>query len=161
MPTPDTALVYPGTGLFEGTVLSEGRGTTRPFEIDRRARHRLALARDARTTSHLPGVRFRETYFVPTFSKFVNQTCGGVQVHVTDPRAFDAIRTAVAMLVTAKALHPDVFALAPGQLHRQALRLRPAAHHGRRGRGVDEVIGAWQAELAEFDRDAQPYLLYR
>ncbi|MEU8631572.1 DUF1343 domain-containing protein [Amycolatopsis sp. NPDC048633] len=160
MPTPDTALVYPGTGMFEGTVFSEGRGTTRPFEIigapglDWRWREKLEdLA--------LPGARFREAYFVPTFSKFVNLTCGGVQVSVDDPRSFDAIRTAVAMLVTAKVLHPDVFAWRPDNYIDKLSgsdRLRTMIDAGA---GVDEVTGAWRAELAEFDRKRRRYLLYR
>ncbi|MEV7093591.1 DUF1343 domain-containing protein [Amycolatopsis sp. NPDC051045] len=160
MPTPDTALVYPGTGMFEGTVFSEGRGTTRPFEIigapglDWRWREKLEdLA--------LPGARFRETYFVPTFGKFVNQACGGVQLSVGDPRAFDAIRTAVAMLVTAKAVHPDVFAWRPDNYIDKLSgsdRLRTMVDAGA---GVDEVTGAWRAELAEFDRRRRHYLLYR
>jgi uncharacterized protein YbbC (DUF1343 family) len=160
MPTPDTALVYPGTGMFEGTVFSEGRGTTRPFEIigapglDWRWREKLEEL-------GLPGARFRETYFVPTFSKFVNQTCGGVQLSVTDPRAFDAIRTAVAMLVTAKALHPDKFAWRPDHyvdLLSGSDRLRTMVDAGA---SVDDVTGSWQAELAEFDRKRRRYLLYR
>ena len=101
MPTPETALVYSGTCLFEGTNLSEGRGTTRPFEllgaegVDRRwaaAANELAL----------PGVLFREAYFAPTFSKFQGKTIGGVQVHVHDRAAFDPVRTGIALLVTAK-----------------------------------------------------------
>ncbi len=160
MPTPDTALVYPGTGLFEGTVLSEGRGTTRPFELigapglDWRWREKLEDLR-------LPGTKFREIYFVPTFSKFVNQTCAGVQVSVDDPRVFDAIRTAVAMLVTAKALHPDVFAWRPDNYIDKLSgsdRLRTMIDAGA---GVDEVTGAWRAELAEFDKRRRHYLLYR
>ena len=90
MPTPDTALLYPGTCLFEATNLSEGRGTTRPFEllgapyID----HRWAEALQARD---VPGVEFREAYFTPTFSKQAGQVCGGVQVHVTDHSRVEAI----------------------------------------------------------------------
>jgi uncharacterized protein YbbC (DUF1343 family) len=160
MPTPDTALVYPGTGMFEGTVFSEGRGTTRPFEIvgapglDWRWREALEdLA--------LPGARFREAYFVPTFGKFVNQACGGVQVSVADPRAFDPIRTTVAMFVTAKAVHPDVFAWRPDNYIDKLSgsdRLRTMVDAGA---GVDEVTGAWRAELAEFDRTRRRHLLYR
>ncbi|WP_328447733.1 exo-beta-N-acetylmuramidase NamZ family protein [Amycolatopsis sp. NBC_00438] len=160
MPTPDSALVYPGTGMFEGTVFSEGRGTTRPFEIigapglDWRWREKLEEL-------HLPGAKFREIYFVPTFGKFVNETCGGVQVSVSDPRAFDAIRTAVAMLVTAKALHPDKFAWRPDNYIDKLSgsdRLRTMVDAGA---GVDEVTGAWRAELAEFDRRRRRHLLYR
>src|SRR5690606_33683245 len=81
MPTPDTALLYPGTCLFEGTNLSEGRGTTRPFELIGApfVDHEWAAAlNDAR----LPGVTFRETYFTPSFNKYVGEVCGGVQVHI-------------------------------------------------------------------------------
>lgn len=159
MPTSDTALVYPGTGLFEGTVFSEGRGTTRPFEVigapgvDWRWRDEL-------TALGLPGVRFRETYFVPTFSKFVNQTCGGVQIAVTDPPSFDAIRTAVGMLVTAKKLHPGIFAWrADNGIDKLAGsdRLRTMVD---RGAGVDEIVGAWKAELDEFTARRRPHLIY-
>ncbi|MFD4195348.1 exo-beta-N-acetylmuramidase NamZ family protein [Amycolatopsis thermoflava] len=159
MPTADTALVYPGTGMFEGTVFSEGRGTTRPFEIigapgiDWRWRDEL-------TALGLAGVRFRETYFVPTFGKFVNQTCGGVQLTVTDPASFDAIRTAVAMLVTAKKLHPDLFGWrADNGIDKLtgSDRLRTMVD---RGAGVDEIVGSWQAELDEFTARRRPHLLY-
>ncbi|NIH86732.1 exo-beta-N-acetylmuramidase NamZ family protein [Amycolatopsis granulosa] len=160
MPTPDTALVYPGTGLFEGTVFAEGRGTTRPFEIlgapgvDWRWRDEL-------TALGLPGARFRETYFVPTFGKFVNQTCGGVQLTVTDPASFDAIRTAVAMLVTAKKLHPGLFGWrADNGIDKLSGsdRLRTMVD---RGAGVDEIVGSWQSELGEFTARRRPYLHYR
>ncbi|MDQ0378710.1 exo-beta-N-acetylmuramidase NamZ family protein [Amycolatopsis thermophila] len=160
MPTADTALVYPGTGMFEGTVFSEGRGTTRPFEIvgspgvDWRWRDEL-------TKVGLAGVQFRETYFVPTFGKFVNQTCGGVQLTVTDPAAFDAIRTAVAMLVTAKKLHPDLFGWrADNGIDKLtgSDRLRTMIDSGA---GVDDVVGSWRAELDEFTARRRPYLRYR
>jgi uncharacterized protein YbbC (DUF1343 family) len=159
MPTADTALVYPGTCLFEGTSFSEGRGTTRPFEtigapgVDWRWAHRL-------NTIGLPGVGFRETYFTPTFSKFRARTCGGVQLHVTDPRAFDAIRTAVAMLVTAKRLYRSAFAWRADHwidLLSGSSRLR---HMVDRGAGVDDVVGAWRAELASFRQLRAQYLLY-
>jgi uncharacterized protein YbbC (DUF1343 family) len=159
MPTPDTALVYPGLGMFEGTVFSEGRGTTRPFEIvgapgvDWRWREAL-------TALALPGVDFRETYFVPTFSKFVNQTCGGVELTVTDLRTFDAIRTAVAMFVTAKRVHPDLFGWRP-DFYIDKLsgsnRLRTMVDAGA---DVTEIVQSWQAELAGFTAKRQPYLLY-
>ena len=98
MPTVDTALVYPGQCLLEGTNLSEGRGTTRPFEICGAPwvdGHALA------TRLHeaaLPGVALRAMTFRPTFQKFAGQTCGGVQLHVTDREAFQPIRTSLAVL---------------------------------------------------------------
>ena len=105
MPTPDTALLYPGTCLFEATNMSEGRGTTRPFEligapyVDQRWAERL-------NDHDLPGVAFREAYFTPTMSKNANKVNGGVQVHITDPARVDAPATAVHMLVDALALYP-------------------------------------------------------
>lgn len=164
MPTPDTALVYPGTGMFEGTNLSEGRGTTRPFElvgapyVDYRWAERLA-ARE------IPGVGFREAYFTPTFSKHLNKVCGGVQVHVTDPMTFDPLRVAVEMLVAAKAVYPE-FAWRVDNDPRPywidklsgSTRLREQVTAGA---SADEVVGAWSAELADFNRRRAQYLLYR
>lgn len=160
VPTPQTALAYPGTCLFEGTVFSEGRGTTRPFEIigapgvDWRWAEALNQAR-------LPGVRFREHYFSPTFSKWVGQVCGGVQLHITDERRFQAIRTAVTMLVTAKQTHPDVFGWRPDNFIDKlsgSTRLRTMIDAGAT---VDQVTGAWRDELAAFARLREKYLIYR
>ena len=109
MPTPDTALVYPGTCMFEGTNLSEGRGTTRPFELIGAPYVDDRWATALRDQGH-PGVQFREAYFTPTFSKHVNTACGGVQLHVTDPSTFDALRTATAMIVAAKKIYGSDFA---------------------------------------------------
>ena len=160
MPTPTTALVYPGTCLFEGTVLSEGRGTTRPFEIIGAPGMDWRWA-EALNAARLPGVRFRETYFVPTFSKWVGETCGGVQVHITDERRFQPIRTAVTMLVTAKQVHPDVFAWRPDNYIDKlsgSARLRTMVDAGA---SVDEVTGAWRDELAAFAKLREKYLTYR
>ena len=160
VPTPQTALAYPGTCLFEGTVFSEGRGTTRPFEIigapgiDWRWAEALNQAR-------LPGVRFREHYFAPTFSKWVGQVCGGVQLHITDERRFQAIKTAVTMLVTAKQVHPDVFGWRPDNFIDKlsgSARLRTMIDAGAT---VNDVTGAWRDELAAFARLREKYLIYR
>lgn len=160
MPTQSTALVYPGTCMFEGTLLSEGRGTTRPFEIigapdiDWRWAERLNAA-------GLPGVRFREIYFAPTFSKHVNKVCGGVQLHLTSERDFEAIRTAVTMIVTAKQLYPTVFGWRPDNWIDKLTGSDRLRHMVDAGAGVDDVVGAWQEELAGFRRLREPYLLYR
>ncbi|MFD0308759.1 exo-beta-N-acetylmuramidase NamZ domain-containing protein [Streptomyces sp. NPDC127119] len=159
MPTPDTALVYSGTCLFEGTNLSEGRGTTRPFEllgaegIDRR------WAAEAGRLG-LPGVHFREAYFAPTFSKFQGRTVGGVQLHVHDRAAYDPVRTGIALLVTAKqvwsgfAWRPDnwIDKLTGSTLVRTMIDA---------GATADEVVAGWQDELAAFRRVRKEYLLYR
>ncbi|MCB9563818.1 MAG: DUF1343 domain-containing protein [Kofleriaceae bacterium] len=110
MPTCDTALVYPGMCLVEGTELSEGRGTTRPFELVG-APHLdgWALA-DALAADGLPGVRFRPVVFTPMFQKHARVACGGVQLHVTDPRGFRPYLTGVAVLRAAHAQDPARFA---------------------------------------------------
>ncbi|MFF5368418.1 exo-beta-N-acetylmuramidase NamZ domain-containing protein [Streptomyces sp. NPDC013187] len=159
MPTPETALVYSGTCLFEGTNLSEGRGTTRPFEllgaegVDRR----WAAAADELA---LPGVRFREAYFAPTFSKFQGKTIGGVQVHVHDRAAFDPVRTGIGLLVTAKQVWSG-FAWRPDNWIDKltgSARVRTMIDAGAR---TDEVVAGWQEDLAAFRRTRRAYLLYR
>jgi uncharacterized protein YbbC (DUF1343 family) len=109
MPTVDTAFVYPGLCLLEGTNLSEGRGLTRPFEIigapfldgNRWAADLGAM--------DLGGVRFRPLSFRPTFHKFAGQSCGGVQLHITDRRAFRPYRTGLALLLAARSQAPEQF----------------------------------------------------
>ncbi|GAP51043.1 exo-beta-N-acetylmuramidase NamZ family protein [Streptomyces azureus] len=159
MPTPETALVYSGTCLFEGTNLSEGRGTTRPFEllgaegIDRRwaaAANELAL----------PGVRFREAYFAPTFSKFQGRTIGGVQLHVRDRDVFDPVRTGIALLVTARKVWSGFAWRSDNWIDKLtgSTRVRTMIDAGA---DTDEVVAGWQEELAAFRRTRRKYLLYR
>jgi uncharacterized protein YbbC (DUF1343 family) len=110
MPTPATALVYPGMCLGEGTNVSEGRGTCRPFEqfgapwLDA---HEVASALDALA---LPGVTFRPCSFTPTFDKFQGVSCQGAFLHVTDRRAFDPFVTGIAVFQTCRRLGGDNFA---------------------------------------------------
>lgn len=159
MPTPETALVYSGTCLFEGTNLSEGRGTTRPFEllgaegIDRRwaaAANELAL----------PGVLFREAYFAPTFSKFQGRTIGGVQVHVHDRDVFDPVRTGIALLVTARKVWSGFAWRSDHWIDKLtgSARVRTMIDAGA---DTDEVVAGWREELAAFRRMRREYLLYR
>jgi uncharacterized protein YbbC (DUF1343 family) len=109
MPTYDTALVYPGGCLLEGTNLSDGRGTTRPFEIT--GAPWLDGARLARglAATDLPGFVARPLSFEPTFHKHARQTCGGVQIHVTDVQAFRPVATYVALIALAQRAHPEHF----------------------------------------------------
>lgn len=158
MPTPDTALVYSGTCLFEGTNLSEGRGTTRPFEllgaegIDGRW---AAAANELR----LPGVHFREAYFAPTFSKFQGKTVGGVQIHVHDRAAYDPVRTGIALLVTAKQVWSGFAWRSDNWIDKLTgnTRVRTLIDAGA---STDEVVADWQQELSAFRRTRREYLLY-
>ncbi|MCZ2524808.1 exo-beta-N-acetylmuramidase NamZ family protein [Streptomyces sp. HB2AG] len=158
MPTPDTALLYPGTCLFEGTSLSEGRGTTRPFELigAEGADGRWAAALNE---AGLPGVRFREAYFTPTFSKFAGKTVGGVQVHPTDRDALDAVRTGIAMLVTAKR-HVPGFAWRSDNWIDKLTGSDRVRRQIDAGAGTDEVVGAWQEGLDRFRALRREHLLY-
>lgn len=160
MPTLDTAIVYPGQVLLEGTNLSEGRGTTRPFElfgapwIDG-----YVLARELNALA-LPGVRFREAWFTPTFSKFVGQRCGGCQLHVLDRNAFRPIATTLAILRRVAdshgaklELHADYFDKVMG-----TATVREAFV---RGDTVEAITGRFAEGLANFERQREPVLLYR
>ena len=110
MPTPDTALVYPGGCLIEGTNLSEGRGTTRPFEIvGAPFIDGVRLARDLASTN-LAGFVARPIHFLPTFQKHAGQPCGGVQIHVTNARAFRPVAAYVALVALAHRQSPERFA---------------------------------------------------
>ncbi|MFI1734321.1 exo-beta-N-acetylmuramidase NamZ domain-containing protein [Streptomyces acidicola] len=158
MPTPDTALVYAGTCLFEGTNLSEGRGSTRPFEllgaegIDRRWAEKAEEL-------ELPGVHFREAYFTPTFSKFQGKTVGGVQIHVHDRAAYDPVRTGIALLVTAKQVWSGFAWRSDNWIDKLtgSARVRTMIDAGA---DTDEVVAGWQDELAAFRRVRREYLLY-
>lgn len=164
MPTLDTAIAYPGTCFFEGTNVSEGRGTTRPFEqvgapfVDG---HRLA---DALNDMQMPGVRFRSVYFQPSASKHAGHVCQGVQLHVVERDVFDPIRTGFAALIALRAQCPDDFAwripsggihnfdrLAGGEDIRRAIEAEC---------DVDQLMAAWQGDLDSFAAVRQRYLLY-
>jgi len=168
MPTVDTAWVYPGSCLIEGTNLSEGRGTTRPFEIIGAPfidGHRLA---DALATSDLPGVRFRPLSFRPTFHKFAGQSCGGVQLHVTDRAAFRPYRTGVALLAAARAVSGGAFAWRAEPYEfvsdRPAIDLLTGGDAVRlgieRGLPLDEIAATWRAAERAFVEHRKPHLLY-
>ena len=162
MPRVETAVVYPGTCLFEATNLSEGRGTTRPFELIGApyVDHQWAESLNA---LDLPGVDFREAYFTPSFSKHTGVACAGVQLHVTDRDDFEAIRTAIAMIVTARGLY-DEFAwresAPPFWMDKlsgnEQVRLAIDA-----GADFDEVVSVWHDELAEFRTIRAQHLIYR
>lgn len=159
MPTLDTATVYPGQVLIEGTNLSEGRGTTKPFEffgapwIDG-----YVLTRELNTLA-LPGVAFRETWFTPTFSKWAGERCGGCQMHVVDREVFRSITVTLALLETIRRLygaklelHPDYYDKVMGtSLVREAFE---------RGEGFAQIVARWETGLAEFGRLRAEFLLY-
>ena len=168
LPTLDSAIVYPGAVLFEGTMLSEGRGTTRPFElvgapwIDG---ERLAAAMNAR---HLGGVHFRPVFFEPTFQKHAGQTCGGCQIHVTDRRTFGPVRVAVELIAEFRRQSPQSFAWRqppyeyehdkwPIDILYGSDRLRTSLD---RGEDVHPLVDSWGNDEDGFRRVREKYLLY-
>ncbi|MFF1746172.1 exo-beta-N-acetylmuramidase NamZ family protein [Streptomyces mirabilis] len=158
MPTADTALVYSGTCLFEGTNLSEGRGTTRPFELLGAEDIDGRWALEANQLK-VPGVRFREAYFAPTFSKFQGKTIGGVQIHVHDRAAYDPVRTGIALLVTAKKVWSG-FAWRSDHWIDKLTGSAKVRTMIDAGATTDEVVAAWQDELKAFQKIRKDYLLY-
>ena len=160
MPTPQTATLYPGTGMVEATDWSEGRGTTRPFELIGAPYldHRWAEALNAR---NLPGVQFREAYFTPISSKNQGKVCGGVQVHIIDAEKVDAIEVGTHMLVEARRIYPE-FAWR-GDGGRWIGLLTGSGRFQQQleaGASAAEIIAAWQPELQRFRDDTEPHLLY-
>jgi molybdopterin-guanine dinucleotide biosynthesis protein MobB len=168
MPTPGTALVYPGACLVEGTNLSEGRGTTRPFELlgapwldaDEAAERANALA--------LPGVVFRPHVFIPTFQKQAGMTCGGVQTHVTDAEAFRPYETYLRLLKALRDMNPERFQWRTETYEYRddmpAIDLLTGTPTYRRlvdaGESLDGWISTFQRDVAKFDADRREHLLY-
>ncbi|MDH4197451.1 MAG: DUF1343 domain-containing protein [Candidatus Aminicenantes bacterium] len=159
MPTLDTATVYPGQLYLEGTNVSEGRGTTRPFELFGAPWVDGAELTARLNALDLPGVRFREAWFSPTFSKFQGELCGGCQLHVTDRRAFRSFATVLHIIKTLRdaypakfEFHPDYFDKVMGTSKvREALEL---------GKPVAEILAGLEAPLRDFAALRRPYLLY-
>ncbi len=109
IPTPTTALVYGGLCLFEGTNLSEGRGTTRPFETIGAPWIDGENLRDIMASYELPGVVFSVSFFIPAFSKYKAQSCSGVTIHITDKKSFKPVKTGIYLLYTIAREYPSHF----------------------------------------------------
>ncbi|MDF2680944.1 MAG: hypothetical protein K0R47_2134 [Brevibacillus sp.] len=161
MPTPETALVYPGNCLFEGTNLSEGRGTTRPFELIGATYIKGWEIADQMNHLDLPGVSFREAYFNPTFSKHAGKNVGGLQLYVTDRDEYDPIRTALTIMVELKKQYPDDFAWRSDNWIDKLMGTDKVRRAINDGVSVDDIIADWQDELNAFKQLRESYLLYR
>jgi len=169
MPTTDTARVYPGGCLIEGTNLSEGRGTTRPFEWIGAPWLDAHAYADALAAERLPGVKFRPARFTPTFHKWANRLCGGVQVHITDQARFKPVLTYLAVIAVARRLAPSGFRWKrpPYEFERRRLPIdillgTDVIRRGlERGRGLREIERGWLGDLARWRRRRVPVLLYR
>lgn len=168
MPTLDTAIVYPGAVLFEGTQLSEGRGTTRPFEflgapwIDA---ERFAADMNA---LRLPGVRFRPVVFEPTFHKFAQQGCGGIQSHVLDRKTYRPVLCGAALLSRFHAANPAKFAWRqpPYEYEHDKMPIDILAGSSELRRqveaGVDprDIAASWEDGVTAFRKATKEFLIY-
>ncbi|MEN8140498.1 MAG: DUF1343 domain-containing protein [Thermodesulfobacteriota bacterium] len=170
MPAFNTALVYPGQVIWEGTNISEGRGTSLPFELCGApfVEPDAVLAFLAAARTPLPGCLLRPLFFEPTFHKWAGETCGGFQIHVTDPDAFRPYRTSLALLQAISRLYPDEFAYKeppyeyefdklPLDLILGDSDLRQALAAGG---DIMELEAAWMPELNDFLDKRRQVLLY-
>lgn len=168
IPALDSALVFPGTVHLEGTNASEGRGTTRPFEIVGAPWVRAEAFCRALNARALPGVYFRPVVFEPTFQKHARATCGGCQIHVLDRRAFRPVLTGVAVLEQIRAADPASFQWKkppyeyetdkqPIDIIAGALWFRDAIEAGE---PAEQIAARWEKSAAEFAELRRPCLLY-
>jgi uncharacterized protein YbbC (DUF1343 family) len=159
MPTLDTATVYPGLVYLEGTNVSEGRGTTRPFELFGAPWIDGAALTKTLNALALPGVVFREAWFTPTFSKFQGTLCGGTQVHVTDRAAFRSVATLLHIVKALRDAYPAEFKFHPDYFDKVmgGSRVREALE---KGTSVADILAGLEPGLEEFRALRRPYLLY-
>jgi uncharacterized protein YbbC (DUF1343 family) len=168
IPTLDSAVVYPGTVLFEGTNVSEGRGTTRPFELVGAPWASAERFADVMNRLEIPGVHFRPVVFEPTFHKHAGIACGGCQIHVRDRRRFPAVEAGVALIIAFRATDEDRFQWRdpPYEYEREKLpfdilagssALREQIEHGLTAR---EIARSWTPDVHEFMKVREKFLIY-
>ena len=159
MPTVRTATVYPGLCLIEATNLSEGRGTTRPFELVGAPWLKSRELAERLNRLQLPGVRFREQAFTPTFSKYRDEQCQGIQIHVVDRNSFHPLSMVLHLLKEVRKLHPEQLALEETFFDRLVGNswVRGALLQGQ---PVEQIVNQWQPALQEFKQNREKYLLY-
>jgi len=168
MPTLDTALVYPGGVLLEGTNISEGRGTTKPFEIIGAPWiEPRAFAAELKTFG-FAGVAFRPLFFTPAWDKYANEQCGGIQIHVANRREFRPVRCGAAIVAASARLYPDRFrwksppyeyeyGIPPIDIISGSAALRETIDAGR---DLSRLFDDWRADEERFRAEREQFLLY-
>lgn len=168
IPTVDTCVVFPATVHLEGTELSEGRGTTKPFELNGAPFIDAPAWAEALNAFNFPGVKFRHAYFEPTFSEFAGETCAGVQLHVTDRESFTPVIVGIAMVKTAYDMYPDKFQWRQNEYEYEFGKnpfdvvcgtdtIRKAIEVGK---SLEEIRAAWLNQLDQFVKVRQRFLSY-
>jgi uncharacterized protein YbbC (DUF1343 family) len=169
MPTAETAIVYPGQCLLEGTNLSEGRGTTRPFELCGAPWLNATAVASRLQEEKLPGVVFRAAWFLPTNQKHAGRRCGGVQLHVLDCAVFQPVRTGLAILAVLRELSGEEFRwrTEPYEFMSEPIAIDLLFGSDRERRAIEaghpwrEIAAAWVAEERAFAERRRPFLLYQ
>lgn len=168
MPTLDTAIVYPGMCLLEGTNISEGRGTTRPFELFGAPFIVSQQLIEELERLKLPGCQFRVASFQPTFQKWQGMLCNGAQIHVMDRKRFKPYLTALGILRTLLRLYPHDFKWKPPPYEYEHQKLPIDILLGNpdirkrleRQESLMQIEALWQSDLARFKKIRQNYLIY-
>ncbi|WP_136808473.1 exo-beta-N-acetylmuramidase NamZ domain-containing protein [Desulfosediminicola flagellatus] len=168
MPTPDTAIVYPGQVIWEGTNVSEGRGTTLPFELVGAPFWDADAILEHMSDTPLPGCYLRTLAFEPTSGKFAGQTCNGFQIHVVDNNAFLPYRTSLALLRAVMALYKGEFAYKEPPYEYEYKRLPMDLILGSQKvrkdlESVESILAMeeqWKPQLEAFDNRRKHYFLY-
>jgi uncharacterized protein YbbC (DUF1343 family) len=168
MPTVETAIAFPATVYFEGTGISEGRGTTRPFEFVGAPYIDAKTYKDTLSSLELPGVIFRETNFLPTFQKHQGEVCGGVALHVTDRDQFKPVITGIAMIKAIYDLYKNefkwkttpyeyVFDRNPFDVIAGTTKTRQQIESGS---SLNQIELSWKIDLERFEETRINYFLY-
>jgi uncharacterized protein YbbC (DUF1343 family) len=170
MPTLDTAIVYPGMCLFEGTNLSEGRGTTRPFELFGAPFINPEVLVKRLMSLNLPGVAFRPVYFQPTFQKFADELCGGAQIHIINRKKYKSFKTGVAVIKAIHDLYTNNFEWKrpPYEYEEKKMPIDILAGTDRlrndieEGAKINHMEDWWKEECLEFGKNVRKkYLIYK
>jgi len=159
MPTLDTATVYPGQVFLEGTNISEGRGTTKPFEIFGAPWIDGYEFTKALNALELPGIKFREVWFTPTFSKYKGEACGGAQIHVLKKSAYKPFTTTLYLIKIAMAMYPKDF-----QFHKdyfdKIMGTKNIRESLEQNEDIEKICETYQQDLIEFRKLREKYLIY-
>lgn len=168
LPTPISALVYPGQVIWEGTNVSEGRGTTQPFELFGAPYIDPQRVFEALDCRHPAGAFLRPVAFEPTANKWQGRLCRGFQIHVTDSETYHPYRTSLALLQAVIKCHPQAFQWKspPYEYEHQRLPMdlilgdQDLRHRLFDMEAIDAIVGAWGPELANYDEMRRQYMLY-
>ncbi|WP_027625445.1 exo-beta-N-acetylmuramidase NamZ family protein [Clostridium lundense] len=163
IPTIDTALIYSGTCIFEGTNISEGRGTTKPFEVIGTPWLNPYTISEEMNLINLPGVKFRPVYFTPTFSKHKGDLCKGVQVHITNRKEFKPVRTGLSLLFKIKQQSKDKFQFSPPytEFGKHMIDYNTGGSSVREGKAtLQQLISIWDEDRRKFTNIKEAYHIY-